>query len=281
MKIAILADIHSNLEGLNAVAEHIEQWKPDAVMVLGDVVNRGPKPVECLQFVIHRQTEKGWLLLRGNHEDYVMCHATQKFSGVEAELFQNSFWTYETLGRNMTPLESWPFSMGFGLPGGELRIAHASMRHDRDGIYTDTTDETLRLQIGKVPPTVFCVGHTHKPLMRQIDHTLVVNVGSAGLPFDGDPRVSYAQLERLNSAWKAEIVRVDYDRAAADRHFDDSGFIDDGGAMARLIRVELRVARSQIAEWSHIYEKAVRDGEISLDDSVTKFLSEEGLKEKM
>jgi putative phosphoesterase len=276
MKIALLADPHANIVGLQTVAEHIEQWKPDAVMVLGDVVNRGPMPAECLQFVIKQQTEKGWLLLRGNHEEYVTCHATQKFSDIEAQLYQNSIWTYEKLEHKITPLESWPFSMSFGLPGGELRIAHASMRHNRDGIYPETPDDTLRTQIGRVPPAVFCVGHTHKPLMRQVDHTLVVNVGSAGLPFDGDPRVSYAQLERLNSSWKAEIIRLDYDRALADRHFDDSGFMESGGAMTRLIRVELRVARSQIAEWAHIYEKSVLAGELSINESVDKFLNEEG-----
>jgi hypothetical protein len=71
-------------------------------------------------------------------------------------------------------------------------------------------------------------------------------------------------------------VRVDYDRALAERHFDESGFMENAGAMARLIRVELRVARSQIAEWAHIYEKSVLAGELSIDESVDKFLNEEG-----
>lgn len=279
-KIAILADTHANYPALQAVAEHIDHQNPDMVIVLGDVVNRGPRPLECLQFVLEKQQKDGWLLLRGNHEDYVINHTKVKFEGVEAEMYQNSRWTYEQLNREVMALNGWPFSMSFGLGQSELRIAHASMRHNRDGVYPETTDEVLRSQLGPYAPALFAVGHTHKPLARCVDNTLVVNVGSAGLPFDGDPRVSYAMLEEVKGGWKAEILRLDYDHDQANRDFDETGFMDNSGAMARLIRVELRVARSQIAEWAHEYEKAVLAGELSLDESVTRFLGEEGVEEQ-
>ena len=48
MKIAVLADIHGNLPALEAVAAHVEAWQPDRVIVAGDLVNRGPRPLECL-----------------------------------------------------------------------------------------------------------------------------------------------------------------------------------------------------------------------------------------
>ena len=72
MKLAVLADIHANLPALHSVASHIEAWQPDGVVLAGDVVNRGPRPLECLRFVQEKQRAAGWGVVRGNHEEYVM-----------------------------------------------------------------------------------------------------------------------------------------------------------------------------------------------------------------
>ena len=89
----------------------------------------------------------------------------------------------------------------------------------------------------------------------------------------GDPRASYAQLTWHADQWTAEIVRVDYDRAQADRDFDETGFIDEAGPIAQLIRDELAQARSNLFEWSRDYEAAVVAGHLSMADSVTRFLA--------
>ena len=52
MKIAIIADPHANYFALQATIDHVESWKPDAVVVVGDLVNRGPRPSECLHLVL-------------------------------------------------------------------------------------------------------------------------------------------------------------------------------------------------------------------------------------
>ncbi len=69
MKLAVLSDIHGNVPALQAVVEHVEAWGPDHVIVNGDIVNRGPYSLECLQAVQEKQAVQGWQLLRGNHED--------------------------------------------------------------------------------------------------------------------------------------------------------------------------------------------------------------------
>ncbi len=273
MKLAVLADIHSNWWALQAVAADIERWQPDRVVVGGDVINRGPRPVECLDFVLKMQRERGWLLVLGNHEEYVIRHAQQSESRPKPwdEIWGASRWTYEKLNGDVTALTGLPFQQSWSMPdGSEARVVHASMLGTRHGVFVETPQAVLRKQVAP-PPKLFVVGHTHKPLVRTVDETLVVNVGSAGLPFDLDPRVGYARLTWQHGNWTAEIVRVDYDRLQADRDFDATGFSAAAGPIARLIRDELAQARSNLFEWTRDYEAAVVAGQLTMTESVDLF----------
>jgi len=278
MKIAVLADIHGNLPALERVAAHIEAWEPDRVIVAGDVVNRGPQPRACLQFVEERQEAADWQLVRGNHEDYVLVHtrADAPKSGPEFEVYRNSYWTYRQLEEKIGSLEAMPFQVSLKGPDGrEVRVVHASMRGNRDGIYPETPDTLLRRQINP-PPAVLCVGHTHRPLIRLLDDTLVVNAGSVGMPFDGDRRAGYAQLNWQNGGWRAKIIRLSYDQARTEKQFYRSGFIPDAGPLAKVMLLEFRQARSHIHLWLAHYEPLVLAGQMTMDDSVSRYLSNMG-----
>lgn len=279
MKLAVLADIHANLPALRAVLDHIDAWQPDAVVVAGDIVNRGPRPAECLRLVQERQHTAGWRLLLGNHEEYVLHQAQPDtaHSGPRFEIFRSSYWTLQQLNGDVASLQALPFSQSLFAPdGSEVRIAHASMRGTRDGIFPDTPNDVLRVQVGRPHASLFVVGHTHVPLVRRIDHTLVVNVGAVGMPFDGDPRASYGQLTWLRGDWQAGIVRVAYDRSQTEQDYVDTGFLADGGALARLMLQELRLARSQLFQWALDYETPVLAGELSMDESVERHLARHG-----
>lgn len=280
MKLAVLADIHANLPALQAVLEDIDAWHPDAVVVAGDIVNRGPRPLECLRLVQQRERSQGWLSLLGNHEEYVI-HQTRPDAprcGPAFEIFQSSYWTLQQLNGDVAALEALPFTQSLTAPdGSEARIVHASTRGTRDGVFPTTPDEQLRQQMGRPRVPLFVVGHTHWPLVRRLDGTLVVNVGAVGMPFDGDPRASYGQLTWRNGQWQAEIVRVPYDRSETERDYVTAGFLDAAGPLAMLMLVELRRARSQLYGWSVAYEKAVLAGELSVAESVRLYLASQEL----
>ena len=271
MKLAILADIHANYVALQTVVAHIEHWQPDLVIVAGDIVNRGPRPAECLALVQQRMRTQGWLVVKGNHEEYVITQSKPDAvrSGTKFEIFRSGYWTYCKLGCDVAALEAMPLTLEMERG---VRVTHASMRGTRDGIYLTIPEDMLRQQIGLPIPALFCVGHTHQPFIKRIYDTLVVNVGSAGMPFDGDWHPSYAQLEWRSGQWHAEIVRLSYDRAATERDFEQTGFLDEGGALARIMLKELQIARGQLFTWFTQYEKTVMAGEITMDESVEKFL---------
>jgi predicted phosphodiesterase len=279
MKIAVLSDVHANYQALMAVDDHISMWNADHVIVAGDLVNRGPRPKECLAFVQEKTRTQGWLTVRGNHEDYVIgqSNGSGLHGGPVFETHRASYWTYLQLDGDILPLSRMPFKQSLVTSSGEeARFVHASMRGKRDGIYPETRDRALQLQIGP-PPALFCVGHTHRPLIRSLNGTLVVNAGSAGLPFDRDQRVAYAQITWSNGGWRARIVRLEYDLKAAEQDFHSTGYLENGGPLTRLVLRELRLARSQLYQWSCQYQQHTLSGQISMDWSVREFLSQQGL----
>ncbi len=255
MKIALLSDVHANFAALQAVAADIDAWRPDRVIVGGDLVNRGPRPAECLAFVQARLARGDWAWVRGNHEDYVISHAQPNAPrrGPAFEMHQASYWTYTRLGQDVSALQAMPFDLHLLDPAGrEARFTHGSMLGLRDGIYPETPDAALPAKLGlngqRPEPelAVFAAGHTHRPLIRRLNGTLVVNAGSAGLPFDGDTRPAYARLTWERGAWQAEIVRVNYDLQAALDDFRLTGYTRDAGPLVRLVEIELLEAHSML-----------------------------------
>ena len=276
MKLAVLSDIHGNLPALHSVAQHIDAWQPDHVVVNGDIVNRGPCSTACLRFVQERQRSCSWQVVRGNHEDYVLEHAQPGVvrSGIQFEINYISYWTYQRLNGEIAALSALPDWLSLrALDRSEARMAHGSMRNNRDGVYVNTSDDVLRQQIAPAP-AVFCTAHTHYPLIRRSDDTLVVNSGSVGSPSDGDPRASYAQVTWRRGQWRAQIVRLEYDREQAGRDFTTSGFLDHAGAIAHLIHFEWRFAQPFFPLWMYQYQAHVLAGEIELEESVRAFMAD-------
>lgn len=275
MKIAALGDIHGNYQALITVLDHVENWKPDLIFVLGDIVNRGPRSKECLDLIQDRSVNPAWHVIKGNHEGYVLKYEDPEYcrQGVEFDLKQVIHWTYESLTRDdLAVLKRLPTEIRIDLSGpGIVEAAHASTAGDRIGIYPNTPDNKLAGLISE-ESRLFLVGHTHQPLVRLYNSTLVINTGAIGLPFDGDRRAAYAQIEYNQDTWQGKVIRVPYDLNAAEDDFYRTGFIPQGGPIAELILKELQLGWPQLGKWYGKYETGVRDGEISLKDAVYEFL---------
>jgi len=274
MKIAALADIHANFRALETVIDHLERWEPDAVLVAGDIVNRGPRSLRCLEQIEEKRQTAGWQVIRGNHEDYVIerGHPNDPKSGPFYEMIRPIHFTYNQLHGDVSTLEALPqqISLDYG-SAGEVRVLHASVLGNRDGIYPETNDRQLEKKIAPAP-AVFITGHTHRPLVRQLGGTLVVNVGSVGLPFDGDTRAGYAQIVWQNEKWQAEIIRLEYDLQAAEQDFYTSGFMEQGGPLTELILIEMQTGMGQLYQWVEKYSQLIKQGKISIEQATHEFL---------
>lgn len=281
MKIAILSDIHGNVPALEAVTAHVQQWQPDEIVVAGDIVNRGPLSLACWQFVAERAAVDGWQVMRGNHEGYIL-HRDNPDDLREGPLFemtQLSYWTYLQLDTAVPLLADLPETITLFAPDGqEVRVRHASMHHDRDGLFPEADESTLAAQIAPAP-AVFGTAHIHRPFIRQVNGTLVVNAGSVGSPADKDRRASYTQIVWDEGAWQAEIIRVPYDMERAGQDYFSSGMMAETGPFSWLIYYEWLSADFVLPEWVATYWQPVLNRKISLETAVNRYLTNMGLSE--
>jgi putative phosphoesterase len=272
MKLAVLSDVHGNMPALQAVLEHVERWNPDKVIVNGDLVNRGPYSLQALQLVLDRFPNT--IFLKGNHENFVLNCGTEEEpkSGAVYEMRRFSHWTYNQLGDEVDRIAKWEESLDLDdLEGGTLHITHGTRLGNRDGITPRTEDDELPEKIGD-DRDIFITSHTHWPFIRRFNGTTVVNSGSVGTPFDRDYRSSYAQMSYSQGRWQAKIIRLDYDRPQTELDYEQSGFMDEGGPITKLMLMELRHARGFIGSWLRDYEAAVIKGDITLEDSINTHL---------
>ena len=282
MKLAVLSDIHANWPALAATMADVDAWRPDLVLVNGDVVNSGPSNVACWEYVRRRAVADGWLVLRGNHEDYVAewLGYTGPRHGPDYDLIRLSEWTFRQMGGqaaagDVRAMAALPERWDWAVPDGSRLVAmHASPLGNRAVIEPVTSDDEARRK--SVPgAAVVLTAHTHVPHQRLLDGTQVVNTGSIGLPGDGDGRASYGRVTwEGRGGGRAESGRVAYDRAAAERDCFASGFVAEAGPEAEMALVEFRAARDARTRWRAIYGDSVRRGELTLAETIRLFLDE-------
>jgi predicted phosphodiesterase len=116
---ALLADVHANLEALEAVLRDLEQQKPDRVAVLGDTIGYGPNPRECLE----RAQAVADVLLIGNHEKEA---ALPEKDEMESDVREMLEWT---LGQ-LAAVPAWQKLREQIL----ARTPEALARHEEDGL---------------------------------------------------------------------------------------------------------------------------------------------------
>ena len=275
MRVAVFSDVQANWQAMQVVVEDILAWDPELVIMNGDLVNRGPTNLPCLEGFDRLRRERGWLPVRGNHEDWVLrCAAEPPTSEIDAQMRLFADFAARELGPKAELMRDWPDHLSFADPGGShwVHVTHGSMKGNRFGVSQNVDDAELAARLPE-DVALFVGAHTHKALKKRFAGTDLINVGSVGSPFDGDPRASYGRLEYRNSGWHTEIVRLAYDRAATERAFEDSGFIEQGGPLALIIFQEWKRAELLIRYWGAKYREAVLAGEVDLQASVDEFLA--------
>jgi len=211
VKRALISDIHSNLEALEAVLADIEQQGIEEVFCLGDIVGYGPNPRECIDRAMGCQ-----ICLLGNHDQGALFDPEGFNSGAERAIF----WTRNQLENGAGSVDQrhrrWDFlgELPRNHQDGERLFVHGSARNPLNE-YVFPEDIYNRRKLEKIFALIkryAFQGHTHVPGVftescqfyspeeinneyRLGEEKCMINVGSVGQPRDGDPRACYAVLE--------------------------------------------------------------------------------------
>ncbi len=206
MKTAFISDLHSNFEALQAVLADIEPRGVDRIVCLGDMVNYGPDPAECLKIV--RRLD---LSLMGNHEEAVL-RTPVGFNPIATKAAE---WTRSVLEpgarAGAEKKANWEFMASRPLKYEEdgMLLVHASPREPTGEYLLPSDADPLLGELSEklegcfeLVERVCFVGHTHVPgvftqraqflVPHEINgeyhlvngEKVICNVGSVGQPRD-------------------------------------------------------------------------------------------------
>ncbi len=221
MRIAIFSDIHGNIRGLDAcLADLAEQGGAEVHVAAGDLCMDGPRPRDVLE----RLETIGAACVRGNTDRYI--GDVQTFAEGDED-FPQLAWQREAIGPDWTQrLFAMPFSLRFGEGAEALLVVHANPASDEEHIWPDADDAFLTRAFAGVEERTIAFGHLHLPYVRLWRDKLLVDVASAGLPKDGDPRAGYAIFTQRSDGWQVKHRRVAFDVEKVVRDIEKSGMPD-------------------------------------------------------
>ena len=229
MKRALISDIHSNIESLEAVLADIRAQGITEIFCLGDLVGYGPNPREVID-----EISKCKVCLLGNHDQGALFDPEGFNSGAERAIF----WTRSQLenGPDMPAARQRRWDFLGELPrshiDGDKLFVHGSARNPlNEYVFPEDIYNKRKLEkvFALVPHYAF-QGHTHVPGVFTEDFNFfspeeigsefrlgrekaMINVGSVGQPRDGNPRACYVVLE--DDLVRFRRVEYPFDRTIA------------------------------------------------------------------
>ena len=200
--LALLYDVHGNLPALRAVLDDAGAQGATRFLLGGDYALFGPAPLETLAAL--RELDATWI--RGNGERWTAdSNAAPTDDVVQAAILACREALGQPLVLELAALDEQGMDAG-------VRYCHGSPVSDVRSFLPQPADDEPELLAG-VGERRLVFGHTHLPFRREAEGGIeLVNPGSVGMPFDGDPRASYALVHDDD---RVEHRRVEYDHLAS------------------------------------------------------------------
>jgi len=202
-KILIIADIHANIQALEAVLEATSQHSLDAIYCAGDIVGYGSHPNECVDLM----RELNAICIRGNHERFVL--GIDDGESFNSRAYDSGVWTKGVLTPdNLEYLSSLPDERH--LEDGTI-IAHGAPGDPDQYLFGSWEIQELAAELeAEAGPGLCILGHTHIAILSTSDHTeqpdsailaydstrrVLINPGSVGEPRDWGRPAAHVLLD--------------------------------------------------------------------------------------
>jgi predicted phosphodiesterase len=216
-RIAALSDVHGNIAALEAVLADITREKPDRIVVAGDFALNGPEPAAVID-ALRTLAGEGAAIVSGNTDiavaDFDFAAAFPWMTdGVPDAIVAAAEWANEALGdERLEWLRGLPAERRVRADDDTLvLVCHASPGSQTSGFDQNLDPSVTIERVARTDARVIVCGHTHLPEVRELGWKVIVNDGSAGYVFDGDPTASWALIDIEDDEVKADIRRTSFD----------------------------------------------------------------------
>ena len=222
MRIAILSDIHGNMDAFISVLEAVDVLAPDAVYSLGDNIGYGPEPEAVITMLRQRQIPS----VLGNHElaliepDYLNW-----FNPLARKSLEQSF---QMLSEASVAFIS---RMKPALSAFDCRFVHGFPPNSSTTYVFQASDRAIRDTLARLPERICFIGHTHDLELISLaqhgvtrsrlvpgetrlkrDTSYLINVGSVGQPRDGTNQAKFALWDTDSHCLEIMAIPYDIDR---------------------------------------------------------------------
>ena len=185
MKLAVIADIHSNFVALEAALDMLNDINPDGIIFLGDYVSDCPYPQKTMEMIYKCRDKYNCWFIRGNREDYMLNHRKNPDDGWQYGSSTGSLlYTYENLTeKDLDFFESMPASCDIVIKDYPVITAcHSSPKSTYEWI--QGKPELLDKYTKQINGEILLCGHTHHVEIASYNHKTVVFCPSLGLMQD-------------------------------------------------------------------------------------------------
>ncbi len=220
MKIAVLSDIHGNMEALRAVEQDITEKGCDKIFVLGDYAMAGPEPCEAVDFFMSKAGNEKYVMIQGNTDLMLASYSEELYNELKtkapvmAEAMKQD--VLELNPFEITFLKTLPIQYELECEGVKFLLVHGSPRRNNEDILPDLNLDEVEEMLVNVDADVILCGHTHIPCGFQTKNKkTVVNAGSVGRPFTENPQSCYLIITIKDGSCVFEHQFVDYDNKTA------------------------------------------------------------------
>ncbi|MDY6309876.1 MAG: metallophosphoesterase family protein [Cyanobacteriota bacterium] len=227
MRVAVLSDIHANVQGLEAVMTDAVNQNCEYVYCLGDLALAGPQPKEVMDYVM---AQTAWTVIQGNTDKMIATFGPEVVEFLEAqypvmanaiesdvEILTDEYKAY---------LANLPPQLSIEIEGVPVLMVHGSPRANNEDILPGMPIEDIEEIIAGTTEKLILCGHTHIPCGYQTNSgQTVVNVGSVGRPMTEDPKACYCIIDFNDGSFEVRHRFVPYDNHLAARLMSQRDFV--------------------------------------------------------
>lgn len=219
MKIAVISDIHGNMQALENVLSDIEKEKCYKIYCLGDLAMAGPEPVKAIELIKKLYDENKLELIQGNTDEMIgnyeeFREKVKTAFPIMGNALENDVKIIPSHLKDF--LKNLPKQKELDIEGSKVLLVHGSPRKNDENILPDLPLEKIEEMVANTDADVIFCGHTHIPCGYQTQSKkTIVNDGSVGRPFTDNPQACYVIANFHKGTVEIAHRFLDYDKLKA------------------------------------------------------------------